>query len=69
MKTRRNLSGIYFRSQNAESGKWENVVFEDLPESEQDEILNKASNEWLKSMIKSLCKTINHIGDSFDLMC
>ena len=43
MKTRRNLSGIYFRSKNEETGKYENVVFEDLSDEEQDEMMNGRS--------------------------
>ena len=68
MKTRRNLSGIYFRSKNEETGKYENVVFEDLSEKEQDEMMNGRSEEWLKSLAKQLSNTINSIGDQLDLV-
>ena len=68
MKEIRNLSGIYFRSQNLETKKWENVCFEDLPEDEQNSIMERESNEWLKSMIKQLSNTINKIGEQFDIM-
>jgi hypothetical protein len=67
MKTKRNLSGIYFRSKNEETGKYENVVFEDLSETEQDNILDVKSIEFIKSLAKQLASTINHIGDNFDL--
>jgi hypothetical protein len=68
MKTRRNLSGIYFRSKNEETGKYENVVFEDLSDEEQDEMMNGRSEEWLKSLAKQLSNTINSIGDQLDLV-
>lgn len=68
MKSRRNLSGIYFRSKNEETGKYENVVFEDLSEKEQDEMMNGRSEEWLKSLAKQLSNTINSIGDQLDLV-
>jgi hypothetical protein len=68
MKTKRELSGIYFRSQNSETGKWDNVVFEDLTEEEQDKRMEGKSEEWLKSLAKQLANTINSIGDQFDIM-
>lgn len=68
MKTRRNLSGVYFRSKNQESGKYENVVFEDLDEEEQNKILNTKEGEWIKSLVKILANTLNDIGNQFDLM-
>ena len=67
MKTKRNLSGIYFRHQN-ENGKWENRCFEDLPDDKQEEILATRDKEWLISMVTNLCDTINRIGDKLDLM-
>jgi hypothetical protein len=67
MKAKRNLSGIYFRSQT-ESGKWENRVFEDLNEEYQDEILKDRDTKYLKSMVKILANTINSIGDQLDLI-
>ena len=68
MKTKRNLSGIYFRAKNELTGKFDNIVFEDLSEEQQDEILNSGQSEqWFKSMIKHLSNTINTIGDEFDI--
>lgn len=32
MKTKRNLSGIYFRTKNEETVKFDNIVFEDVSE-------------------------------------
>jgi len=68
MKERRNLSGIYFRSQNPETGKWENVVFEDLSEEEQDKFMEGRDKEWVMSLAKQLANTINEIGNQLDLM-
>lgn len=65
---KRNLSGIYFRSKNEESGKYENVVFEDLSEEEQDRLMEGRSEEWLKSLAKQLGKTVREIGDGLDLI-
>lgn len=67
MKVRRNLSGIYFRSKNEETGKFDNVVFEDLTETEQDKYLENQTVNWYKSMIKKLSNTINEIGEFTDI--
>jgi hypothetical protein len=64
---KRSLSGIYFRYQNPETGRWENWVFEDLPEIEQDKILDAKNAEWFKSLAKSLANTINRISEQFDI--
>ncbi len=64
---KRSLSGIYFRYQNPETGRWENWVFEDLPEIEQDKILDAKNAEWVKSLAKSLANTINRISEQFDI--
>lgn len=66
MKTKRNLSGIYFRAKNEETGKFDNVVFEDLTEQQQDEMMNNRSEEWLKSLAQNLANTINHLGGKID---
>lgn len=63
---KRNLSGIYFRTNVY--GKWDNVVFEDLPESEQDRVMRNSTDEWLKSLAKMLAHTLRKIGDQFDIM-
>lgn len=54
MKTKRSLSDIYFRVKNEEIKKFDNVVFEDLSEQQQDEMMNGRSEEWLKSLAKQL---------------
>ncbi len=67
MKVERNLSGIYFRAKNAESGKFENKVFENLTEQQQDEVMMNREKEWVKALAKQLANTINIIGEQFDL--
>lgn len=68
MKEKRNLSGIYFRSKNVLTEKYENVVFEDLSEDEQDKMMEGRSEEWLRSLVKQLANTINDIGNRFDII-
>ena len=67
MKERRNLSGIYFRSKDEVTGKYDNVVFEDLTEEEQDKMMEGRGEEWLKSLAKRLSNTLNNIGEQFDI--
>lgn len=67
MKNKRNLSGVYFRSKNEETGKFDNVVFEDLTEQEQDQQMNGRSEEWLKSLAKILANTLNDVCEQFDI--
>ena len=66
-KTIRNLSGIYFRHQ-LESGRWDNITFEDLPEDKQDEILSTYTKEQTNQLCKLLAKTLNNIGDQIDII-
>ena len=67
IKTVRNLSGVYYRSQNKETKSWENVCFEDLPDDEQENILGIADEAYLKRLIKILATTLNDIGDKFGI--
>jgi len=67
MKERRELSGIFFRTLNEETKKYENVVFEDLSEAEQDRVMSGRTEKWLKSLAKQLANTLNKIGDYFDI--
>lgn len=66
-KLQRDLSGIYFRYKNPDTGKWENWVFEDLPEQVQDAIMEGREIEWIKSLAKQLAGTINKISEQFDI--
>lgn len=67
MKEKRSISGIYFRYQNPENGRWENWTFEDLPDDKQDEILSQKSQEFVKNLCKSLANTINQIAQQFNI--
>jgi hypothetical protein len=67
MKTKRNLSGIYFRFRNPETEKWENRTFEDLPESDQNKYMAGRDMIWIKSLAKQLAGTLNEIGEQFDI--
>lgn len=67
IKEARGISGIYFRFQNPETNKWENRVFEDLPESQQDKILLTKEPEFVKNLCKALAKTLYNIAEQFDI--
>ena len=62
MKTKRNLSGIYFKHMG------ESVCFEELPEHIQDIAMEGKSEEWLKSLAKVLANTLNEIADKFNIV-
>ena len=66
-KIKRSISGIYFRYENPETEKWENWVFEDLPEEKQDEILNTKEPEFVKNLAKILADTLNRVCEQFDI--
>lgn len=63
---RHNLSGIYFRAQNAH-GKWENVCFEELTETQQDERMSGQSEAFLKNLVKLLAAVLKEVGDKFEI--
>ena len=67
-KTERGLSGIWFRYQDPETGKWGNRVFEDLPRDKQEECLKGKTKEWVESLAIQLADTITRIGEQFDLV-
>jgi hypothetical protein len=66
IKQKRNISGIYFRFKT-EKG-FENRVFEDLPDSEQDKILSEFDVVAIKRLCKILASVINTLGDEFDIV-
>ena len=68
MKTQRNLSGCYFRFKNPETGEWDNICFEDLPEEEQLKQMEPHDIEWHKRMIIILADTLNEIGEYTDIV-
>jgi len=61
----RNLDGVYFRVKR--NGKFENVCFSDLSESEMDSVMNDRDEQWLKNLCKVLGQTIHRIGDELDI--
>jgi hypothetical protein len=67
MKEAREISGVYFRFQNPDTDKWENRVFEDLPEEKQDEILDKYEPEAVKRMAKIMANKLYSICEQFDI--
>jgi hypothetical protein len=66
-KEKRSQSGVYYRSKNQETGKFDNIVFEDLPENEQDEILDRYDKKQISRLCKILANTINEIGNYTDI--
>jgi len=68
MTTRRNLSGVFFRTQDPENKKWGNVVFEELSEVEQKRVMKGRSKEWLQNLATILANTLKEIGDKFDIV-
>lgn len=61
----RNLDGVYFRMKRGD--KYMNVCFSDMTEDEQDEVLKGRNEEYLRSFVKILAKTIRKIGDDLDI--
>lgn len=62
----RGLDGSYFRVKR--NGKWQNISFSDLTESEMYEVIDNKGMMWLKNMCVFLGQTIRSIGDEFDLV-
>lgn len=62
----RNLDGVYFRVKRY--GKWDNVCFSDLSETEQVDVLKNKDIDWVKSLCMILGKKIREIGDQFDIV-
>ena len=62
---KRNLDGVYFRIKRDE--KFDNICFSDLMESEQDDVMEDRSEEWLKKMCKILSNSIRLIADYFNI--
>ena len=62
----RDLDGSYFRVKR--NGKWQNISFSDLTESEMYEVIDSKCMMWLKNMCVFLGQTIRKIGDEFDLV-
>lgn len=65
---KRNLSGEYFSVRDDKTGELSTVVFEELPETMQDEILDGLSERKLKIFVKQLARTLYALGEKFDLV-
>jgi hypothetical protein len=66
--TRRNISGIYIFDTLPGDEKRKPTCFEDCTEAKQDEWLESLSVEALRSLSKSLAKTLREMSDNFDIM-
>lgn len=68
MKRQHSISGTYFRQQNLDTNKWENVCFEDLEDEKQMEVLNlsRGKEEWYKGMIKILTTPLHELVSLYD---
>lgn len=62
----RNLDGIYFRVKR--NGKYENVCFSDLTETEREEVCKERPAEWFKEVAYHLADRIKIIGNTFDIV-
>lgn len=62
----RNLDGVYFRIQR--DGKWGNICFSDLTETEREEVMKDREINWLKGLCNILANTIREIGDELDII-
>jgi len=67
MRTPRNLSGCFFRFKNPETGRYDNVCYEDLPREERERQLVGRTDEWKTSLIHILADTVVKLGDTFDI--
>lgn len=67
MKTVREISGVYFRFQNPETKRFENRVFEDLPEDEQRKILSNNDHQWTIELAIILANKLYEVCEQFDI--
>ncbi len=67
MSTKRNLSGVYFRSKNKDTGEYDNIVFEELSGEEQVKTMQNNTPEWTQNLCLILAKTIVEIGKEFNI--
>lgn len=62
---KRNLDGCYFRVER--DGKWQNICFSDLTETERGKILADKGVPWLISLVEHLAHSIRGMGDTLDI--
>ena len=65
MKTKRNLSGIFFRVRRGD--KFENICFEDLNADEQCQMMKRQGKEWLMNLSQRLADVLNEVGMACDI--
>lgn len=61
----RNLDDIYFRIER--NGKYENVCFSDMTESEQREVLKDKPIRFVIEVALEMAKRLHEIGEELDL--
>lgn len=61
----RKLDGYFFRVKR--EGRWVNRCFTDLTREEKETMLEKRSDEWLKSLCIGIAETMREMGDVFDI--
>jgi hypothetical protein len=67
MKEQHNLSGIYFRFKNPETGLMENRCFEDLPKETQEDMIIGRPDTWLRSMVMTLANTLYEVAEKIQI--
>ena len=67
MKEQRNLSGIYMKHYDVVQQKLINLCFEELPNEQIIELIEKMDDSYKANMIIRLCEVINEIGENLDL--
>ena len=63
--TERGLDGVYFQVER--DGRWVNVCFSDMTEYEMDNVIGGRTDEWLRSMCKTLAQSLRWVGDTLDV--
>ena len=62
---KRDLDGCYFRVER--NGKWENLCFSDMTETERNKVMAEKNILWLAQLCQHLANAIREIGDTFDI--
>ena len=74
-RMQRNLDGIYLRVER--DGKWQNICYSDMMQSERDEIARKRAENataeeqaaWWRSMADLLADALYDMGEHLGLVC
>lgn len=61
----RELSGIFIRIY--EKGKWQSKDITDCQRKTISEFLSQKSAVWIIELVLKLCKTIQELGETFDI--